>query len=98
MLLYFFAITVDNVIYHQEFFESEEQDAIKYMAYREQAVREIVNWNKQTPLIVFSNNFHTDQNVNIKKIDSECVDILEKKLMNISELRGKLIDSFHALK
>jgi hypothetical protein len=97
MSIYCFVITVDNKTYHQEFFEAEEQDALKYTAYKEQAIREIVNWNKQQPLVVFSNYFTTEYN-SIKKIDSEYVNGLEKKLMDLSELRGKLIHSFHALK
>ena len=97
MTIYYFIVTVDNKKYHQEFFEAEEQDALKYTAYKEQAIREIVNWNKQVPLVVSTNYFQTEY-TSIKKIDSEYVTELEKKLMDLSELRGKLIHSFHGLK
>ena len=96
-MIYYFIVTVDYKKYHEEFFETDDSIAIKYMGYKEQAIREIVNSNKSENerLIVFSNYYSSGS---IKKVDSEIVDTLELDLQDISRLRGLLIDSFHKLK
>jgi predicted butyrate kinase (DUF1464 family) len=96
-MLYYFKILVNGLITDKEYFEGNEEDAIKYMGYKEQVVREINNWNKseKDKIIITSNYIIID---NINKINSEIINKLETKLQNISTLRSLLIDSIHKIK
>ena len=96
-MLYHFTILVNGVINHQEFFECSEDDAIKYMGYKEQVFREINNWNKsEKDKILITSNYIIVENIN--KINSEIINNLETNLKNTANLRSLLIDSFHKLK
>ena len=96
-MLYYFVVSVDNKKYHEEFFEGSDQDAVKYMAYKEQSIREVINCFKSEKerLIIFS-NFYTSDVKNI--IDYEKVDSMEKNLIEMTRKRGELIELIHKLK
>lgn len=97
-MLYYFVIFVDNTKDHEEFFECDDLDiAKKYMSYKEQSIREIVNFNKSEDdrLIIKSTYYCPDS---IKTITSESVKILETILQDISKFRGLILEAFHKLK
>jgi len=97
-MLYYLVIFVDSDINYQECFEADDPVlAEKYIVYKEQAVRELSNWNKsEKDRSIITSKHYTSENV--IKIDSEIVSTIESVLQNIAKLRGLLIDSFHKLK
>jgi len=97
-MLYYFVIFVDNTKHHDEFFECDDLDiAKKYMSYKEQSTREIINFNKSEDdrLIIKSTYYSPDS---IKTITSESIETLENILQDISKFRGLLLEAFHKLK
>ena len=96
-MFYYFVVSVDTKKHHEEFFESNEQDALKYMAYKEQSIREVVNcFTSENNRVVVSSTYYSSDVIN--GINSEKVETLEKNLIHTTRLRGELIESFHKLK
>ena len=97
-MLYYFVIFVDNTKDHEEFFECGDLDlAKKYISYKEQSTREIINFNKsENDLSIIKSTYYSPDSV--KTITSESVESLETILHYISKFRGLLLEAFHKLK
>ena len=87
MTYYYFEILLEGSLINKEIFECENtDDAIKYMSYKEQCVREINNLNNK----VSSRYYKMDT---IQKINSEKITNLETILKDISECRCKIVNN-----
>ncbi len=74
----------DNVLYHSELVACDtEDDFNKYSAYCEQSIRELYGSTK-----VKSKRYRQEVHI----INSESINSMERNLMNISEVNGKLME------
>ena len=87
MCYYYFEILLQDLIINKEVFECENLgDAIKYMSYKEQCVRELHSLSNK----VSSRYYKIDT---LQRVTSEKITNLETILKDISESRGKIVNS-----
>jgi len=90
MNCYYFELYVDDVLSFKEIFTTAStEEATKYIGYKEQSLREIKDLKCKIHSYVF--------NYELKRVDTEEIDILEKNLLDISNCRGKIIENIRQL-
>jgi len=95
---YYFEILIDSESVHVEIFTADSDRATKYIAYKEQLIRENVNYLRpeNNPLLVTSKYYKNQKDLH--SVTSEEVSGMEKVLKDLSELRCKLLETFRKVK
>jgi len=95
---YYFEILIDSESVHVEIFTANSENATKYIAYKEQLIRENVNYLRpeNNPLLVTSKYYKNQKDLH--SVTSEEVSGMEKVLKDLSELRCKLFETFRKVK
>jgi len=95
---YYFEVLIDSESVHVEIFTANSENATKYIAYKEQLIRENVNYLRpeNNPLLVTSKYYKNQKDLH--SVTSEEVSRMEKVLKDISELRCKLFETFRKVK
>ena len=95
---YYFEILIDSESVHVEIFTANSENATKYIAYKEQLIRENVNYLRpeNNPSLVTSKYYKNQKDLH--SVTSEEVSGMEKVLKDLSELRCKLFETFRKVK
>jgi hypothetical protein len=95
---YYFEVLIDSESVHVEIFTANSENATKYIAYKEQLIRENVNYLRpeNNPLLVTSKYYKNQKDLH--SVTSEEVSGMEKVLKDLSELRCKLFETFRKVK
>jgi len=94
---YYFEIFIVEQSVHQEIFVSTPEQATKYIAYKEQSIRENNNFFKEEKNIVKIHSKYYKA-LNVHTIDEKEINTMEIILKELSELRTKIIDVFRKVK
>ena len=94
---YYFEIFIEEQSVHQEIFVSTPEQATKYIAYKEQSIRENNNFFKEEKNIVKIHSKYYKA-LNVHAIDEKEINNMEIILKELSELRTKIIDVFRKVK
>jgi hypothetical protein len=95
---YYFEILIDSESVHVEIFTANSENATKYIAYKEQLIRENVNYLRpEKNLLLVTSKYYKNQK-DLQSVNSEEVLGMEKVLKDLSELRCKLFETFRKVK
>jgi len=95
---YYFEILIDSESVHVEIFTANSENATKYIAYKEQLIRENVNYLRpEKNLLLVTSKYYKNQK-DLHSVTSEEVSGMEKVLKDLSELRCKLFETFRKVK
>jgi hypothetical protein len=95
---YYFEVFIESDSVHTEIFTADSENASKYMAYKEQVIRENINYLRpEKNLLLVTSKYYKNQK-NIHSVNSEEVSGMEKVLKDLSELRCKLFETFRKVK
>jgi len=90
MQYYYFELYVNSKVYYRKMFTSDSEEiARKYVSYKEQALREV----KQLNQVVTSEFFI----MKLDNITSKEVNDIENLLLDMSEYRGKMVETIRLL-
>ena len=95
---YYFEVLIDSESVHVEIFTANSENATKYIAYKEQLIRENVNYLRpEKNLLLVTSKYYKNQK-DLHSVTSEEVSGMEKVLKDLSELRCKLFETFRKVK
>jgi hypothetical protein len=95
---YYFEVLIDSESVHVEIFTANSDRATKYIAYKEQLIRENVNYLRpEKNLLLVTSKYYKNQK-DLHSVTSEEVLGMEKVLKDLSELRCKLFEAFRKVK
>ena len=95
---YYFEVLIDSESVHVEIFTADSENATKYIAYKEQLIRENINYLRpEKDLLLVTSKYYKNQK-DLHSVTSEEVSGMEKVLKDLSELRCKLFETFRKVK
>ena len=95
---YYFEVFIDSNSVHTEIFTSDSENASKYMSYKEQVIRENINYLRpEKDILLVTSKYYKNQK-NLHSVTSSEVTGMEKVLKDLSELRCKLLETFRKVK
>ena len=95
---YYFEVLIDSESVHVEIFTADSENATKYIAYKEQLIRENINYLRpEKNLLLVTSKYYKNQK-DLHSVTSEEVLGMEKVLKDLSELRCKLFETFRKVK
>ena len=95
---YYFEVLIDSESVHVEIFTANSENATKYIAYKEQLIRENINYLRpEKNLLLVTSKYYKNQ-TDLHSVTSEEVLGMEKVLKDLSELRCKLFETFRKVK
>jgi hypothetical protein len=95
---YYFEVLIDSESVHVEIFTADSENATKYIAYKEQLIRENINYLRpKDKLLLVTSKYYKNQK-DLHSVTSEEVSGMEKVLKDLSELRCKLFETFRKVK
>ena len=95
---YYFEVFIDSDSVHTEIFTADSENASKYMSYKEQVIRENINYLRpEDKLLLVTSKYYKNQK-DLHSVTSEEVLGMEKVLKDLSELRCKLFETFRKVK
>ena len=95
---YYFEVLIDSESVHVEIFTANSDNATKYIAYKEQLIRENINYLRpEKNLLLVTSKYYKNQK-DLHSVTSEEVSGMEKVLKDLSELRCKLFETFRKVK
>jgi hypothetical protein len=94
---YYLEVSIEDKIVHTEIFKSDTDNATKYIAYKEQLIRENKNFlRKESDLLLVTSKYYKHTEVHVLK--TEELNNMEKILQEANELRIKILEMFRKFK
>lgn len=95
---YYFEVLIDSESVHVEIFTADSENATKYIAYKEQLIRENINYLRPKDKLLLATSKYYKNQKDLHSVTSEEVSGMEKVLKDLSELRCKLFETFRKVK